>query len=141
MNTGAILNRINFGMYVAAGRMPGATPLGFLDADILQTATRELQVDGVIAGLLGGDASPETRAILVSGVNPLAQEPPPTEPMGGRGGRGAPAGRGGRAGAPGVPPGQPPGGAGGRGLGPIPQVRGLAQVVGLAIGSPEFQRR
>jgi uncharacterized protein (DUF1800 family) len=141
MNTGAILNRINFGMYVAAGRMPGATPLGFLDADILQTATRELQVDGVIAGLLGGDASPETRTILVSGVNPLAQEPPPAEPMGGRGGRGAPAGRGGRAGAPGVPAVQPPGGAGGRGLGPIPQVRGLAQVVGLAIGSPEFQRR
>jgi hypothetical protein len=27
------------------------------------------------------------------------------------------------------------------GLGPVPQLSGLAQIVGLALGSPEFQRR
>jgi hypothetical protein len=29
----------------------------------------------------------------------------------------------------------------GRANAPVPQLRGLAQVVGLALGSPEFQRR
>jgi hypothetical protein len=28
----------------------------------------------------------------------------------------------------------------GRGLGNVPQLTGLAQIVGLALGSPEFQR-
>ena len=28
-----------------------------------------------------------------------------------------------------------------RGLGPVPQLSGVAQIVGLALGSPEFQRR
>jgi uncharacterized protein (DUF1800 family) len=133
MNTGAILNRINFGMLVAAGRVPGASPLGFKDADALQTATRELQVDGVISALLGGDVSPETRAVLVSGENPLAQSPAAggagANPGMGGGGRGT----GGRQGT---------GGGGGRGgAAPLPPLRGLPLVVGLALGSPEFQRR
>ncbi|MDQ8164752.1 MAG: DUF1800 domain-containing protein [Gemmatimonadota bacterium] len=114
MNTGAILNRINFGMFVAAGRLQGVTPLGFTDADILRTATTELQVDGVIGALLGGDVSPDTRALLISGENPLVRaEPSPARP---------PAG-------------------GGRGFGNIPPLRSLPLVVGLALGSPEFQRR
>ena len=29
----------------------------------------------------------------------------------------------------------------GRGLGPAPQLNGIAQILGLALGSPEFQRR
>lgn len=148
MNTGAILNRINFGMTIAAGRLPGASPMGFKDSDILQTATRELQADGVIAALLGGDASPETRAVLISGENPLAKDPLAapdpnmitgmTPPPGGRGGRG------GRAGAPliGGAAGGPPGRAGGGpGFQQLPAMRGLQLVVGLALGSPEFQRR
>lgn len=134
MNTGAILNRINFGMVVAAGRLPGASPAGFKDADILQTAARELQVDGVIAALLGGDVSPDTRAILMTGENPLAKAadstaaPPP--PAGGRGGRG---GRGGAA--------PPPAPGVARPFGQLPPLRGLPLIVGLALGSPEFQRR
>jgi len=128
MNTGAILNRINFGMTVAAGRLPGASPMGFKDSDILQTATRELQADGVIHALLGGDASVETRAVLISGENPLAKNLPPM---------GDP---------PSDPTMQPPaagrGGRGGRGgVQPLPAIRGLQLVVGLALGSPEFQRR
>jgi len=132
MNTGAILNRINFGMAMASGRLPGVSPFGFANADALRTEPLDRQVDGVISALLGGDASPETRAVLVSGQNPLAKgdagtmlEPPdagapnPMMPPGGRGGRG------------------------GRGLGPgpAPQLRGLPLIVGLALGSPEFQRR
>jgi uncharacterized protein (DUF1800 family) len=134
MNTGAILNRINFGMQIAAGRLPGASPLGFRDADMLQTATRELQVDGVVAALLGGDVSPDTRAVLVSGENPLAQSPS----GGAMGGDPAMGGRGGGRGTGG---GQGIGGGGGRGGAPLPQLRGLSLVVGLALGSPEFQRR
>jgi uncharacterized protein (DUF1800 family) len=130
MNTGAILNRINFGMQIAAGRLPGASPLGFRDADVLQTATRELQVDGVVAALLGGDVSPDTRAVLMSGENPLAQSPAGGDANPGMGGG---RGSGGRMGI---------GGGGGRGgAAPLPQLRGLPLVVGLALGSPEFQRR
>lgn len=97
MNTGAILNRINFGMTVASGRLPGASPFGFRDADILRTAQAELQVEGVVAALLGGDVSAETRAVFVSGENPLLK-------------------------------GQP-------------GLCGLPLLVGLTLGSPEFQRR
>lgn len=135
MNTGAILTRINFGMVVAAGRLPGASPVGFKDADILQTAARDLQVDGVIAAILGGDASPDTRAILMTGENPLAKAADSTAnaPMAPAGGRG---GRGGRGGA---PPAPAPGVA--RPFGQLPPLRGLPLIVGLALGSPEFQRR
>jgi hypothetical protein len=34
------------------------------------------QVDGVVGELLGGEASPETRSILLSGANPLAGSMP-----------------------------------------------------------------
>jgi hypothetical protein len=134
-------------MLAATGRLPGMSPLGFTDADVLQTATRELQVDGVIEALLGGEASPETRQVLINGENPLVREQPagadPDPAMGGRGGRG---GRGGGAGGRGAAAtgraGQPPQGVpAGQGFGPLPQLRGLPLVVGLALGSPEFQRR
>jgi uncharacterized protein (DUF1800 family) len=97
MNTGAILNRINFGLALAANRLPNASVANWSDAERLRTATREAQVDAVIAAFLGGHASPDTRQILLDGQNPLATQ-----------------------------------GAG---------TSGLAQVVGLAIGAPEFQRR
>jgi len=154
MNTGAILNRINFGMLMATGRLPGASPLGFTDADVLRTAVKELQVDGVIDALLGGDASPETRQILISGENPFARERSAadsaatmgTAGRGGRGGQGGIGGRGGRGQPPGGRGGQPPNAPGAAGaspppLPPLPQLRGLPLVVGLALGSPEFQRR
>ena len=135
MNTGAILNRINFGMTVAAGRLVGTSPLGFKDSDILQTATRELQADGVIAALLGGDASAETRAVLVSGENPLGKNLTPlSDPAADPTMGGAAAGRGGRGGRAGAP-----GGRGG--MAQLPPLYGLPLVVGLALGSPEFQRR
>jgi hypothetical protein len=163
MNTGAILNRINFGMAVAANRLPGVSFASLPALDTLRNASRSAQVDAVVAILLSGAASPDTRAVLMKGENPLAstvvpdaqdmtaQVNPQREPM--------------DAGAPpransndvsrnnsvrrnqrndvnsGV-------GLGGqrpnqlaRGLGPVPQLSGIAQIVGLALGSPEFQRR
>lgn len=105
MGTGAILNRINFGMAVGARRVPGARPTGWPGAENLETADRSAQVDAVIAAFLGGRVSPETREILLNGSNPL-HTGTPTD-----------------------------------GERPIPPLQGLAQLVGLAIGAPEFQRR
>ncbi|MDB4916825.1 MAG: hypothetical protein JWM95_4469 [Gemmatimonadetes bacterium] len=150
MNSGAILNRINFGLGLAAGRFPAATVSQWSESERLRNVPREQQVDAVVGAFLGGQASPDTRQILMRGENPLAAKlavsaapdsasagmgsmmtgddarpmrdrptPPPAK-------NGAPrAGRGGGAGV----------------LGAQVQLNGLAQVVGLAIGAPEFQRR
>jgi uncharacterized protein (DUF1800 family) len=163
MNTGAILNRINFGMAVAANRLPGVSFASLPALDTLRNASRSAQVDAVVAILLSGAASPDTRAVLMKGENPLAstvvpdaqdmtaQVNPQREPM--------------DAGAPpransndvsrnnsvrrnqrndvnsGVGPGGQRPNQLARGLGPVPQLSGIAQIVGLALGSPEFQRR
>ena len=143
MNAGAILNRINFGLALAGGRVPGASIAQWPEATRLLGASREQQVDGVVAAFLGGQASPDTREILMKGENPLATRltaqgaqpsaPAPTDPTDdtpmtsmqqGLGG-----GLGGRMAARPVPLGRPV------------QLEGLAQVVGLALGAPEFQRR
>lgn len=156
MNTGAILNRINFGQAVAANRLPGASLRTWPASDSLAKAPREIQVDAVVASILEGAASPDTRKILMSGDHPLVasaaqqatlQESAPAQtasagdgtamsqpsnmatPIDGRG-------KGGAKGVPGLA----------RGLarnpiaGPPTQLTGLAQVVGLALGAPEFQR-
>jgi uncharacterized protein (DUF1800 family) len=140
MNTGAILTRINFGMAAAANRLPGVSLNHWPDASRLRTATRAAQVDGVVASLLGGQVSPQTREILTSGVNPIAAkaaadssaamtvatdsmaDPDPTMPV-----DNTPQGRRMRLAR--------------QGFGNLPELTGLAQVVGLALGSPEFQRR
>ncbi|MEO5817649.1 MAG: DUF1800 domain-containing protein [Gemmatimonadaceae bacterium] len=146
MNSGAILNRINFGLGLAAGRFPGASVSHWSEAERLQGASREQQVDAVVSAFLGGQASPDTREILLSGENPLAAKLAATvvpdsasmgmtsmttdteRPM--RAGREIPPGKNGA-----------PRPAAGRAMGQQVQVNGLAQVVGLAIGAPEFQRR
>jgi hypothetical protein len=71
MNTGAILSRINYGMTVATGRLPGLRLNSWPDYARLRRAPREEQVNGVIASLLGGEVSAETRSALLSGANPL----------------------------------------------------------------------
>jgi hypothetical protein len=139
MNTGAILNRINFGLALAAGRLPGAGLAQWPEAARLRGAPREEQVDGVVSAFLGGQASPDTRDVLLKGENPMVarlgaaapamQPATPPEAMMTQEGAAAPKGglrRGALAGA---------------GLGQPVQLTGLAQVVGLAIGAPEFQRR
>ncbi len=141
INTGAILNRINFGVAVAAGRLPGVSARSWPLMQELAGRPRDEQVDGVARALLGGEISPETRQILVDGNNPLAggtasdDEPPAM-------------GRGRRA-TMGPPPRDavrpdPQMGAQGqmtRAFQNLPPLQGLQQIVGLALGSPEFQRR
>jgi uncharacterized protein (DUF1800 family) len=148
MNTGAILNRINFGLALAAGQMPGARLVDWPMYATLRNEPREEQVDGVVKSLLGGQVSTETRDVLMSGANPLAKSPGAANDvngmsvsdssgrmgdqaigrLGGNGGGKKAALQGGRGG-------QPIGGAR-----PI-ELQGLAQVLGLALGAPEFQRR
>lgn len=149
MNSGAILNRINFGLGLAGGRLPGATLTQWTETEHLKDATRDQQVDAVILAFFGGQASPDTRQILLKGENPLAAKlaatvrpdsivesvssmTPPSAMSGAESSmprRIAPAKNG-------VP--RP---ALGRAMGQQLQLSGLAQVVGLAIGAPEFQRR
>jgi uncharacterized protein (DUF1800 family) len=138
MNTGAILARINFGMAVASNRVPGVSVAAWSGAQSLQNLSLEEQVDGVVKALLGGEASPDTRSILLSGENPFLKSaaaldttpakitiPDPDDP----------------AMAPEMAPRNPRAPARDRAFGPLAPAKGLAQVVGLAIGSPEFQRR
>lgn len=136
MNTGAILNRINLGLVVGSGRVPGAPLRGWPEFAGLVRASRAQQVDGVIGSILSGFASPETREILMSGTNPLMTQAASDSTMV-RGNPADPAmgGRPGRAGALGAPAGRQ------GGFSRLPQLNGLPQIIGLALGSPEFQRR
>ena len=154
MNTGAILNRINFGMAAAAGRLPGADIRALPGLDTIRGAPRDKQVDAVVTAILNGMVSPDTRAVLVSGEHPMlangagatgiqnmspAGADPDSEMSGeamapNANGQNAARARknqnaGGKAGA-----------LQGRGFANIPQLSGLPQIVGLALGSPEFQR-
>src|SRR5438034_8864494 len=67
MNTGAILNRINFGLAAAAGRLPGVDIRDLPALDTIRSAPREKQVDAVVAAILNGMVSPDTRAVLLPG--------------------------------------------------------------------------
>jgi uncharacterized protein (DUF1800 family) len=99
LNPGSLLNRINFGSSIVAGQVPGVRLAAWAPAAKLRNATREEQVRVVVDELLGGNASPETMQLLLSGSNPAANERSD------------------------------------------PRLSGLAGVVGLALSSPEFQRR
>jgi uncharacterized protein (DUF1800 family) len=150
MNAGAILNRINFGFALAGGRLPGAALSHWPESARLSTAPRDEQVDAVVSAFLGGQSSPDTRDILLKGENPLAAKLASTGSVGMQGSdadrpldgdlmSGSGLAGGGTAKRNGQP--RPAAGRRGGGLGPPVQLTGLAQVVGLAIGAPEFQRR
>jgi uncharacterized protein (DUF1800 family) len=97
VNAGSLIDRINFGLQLSQGRLPGAPVEQWPAWATLEITSLDRQVDGVVEHLLGGDASGDTRRVLLSGQNPLV-----------------------RAGS------------------TRPTLRDL---VGLALGSPEFQRR
>jgi uncharacterized protein (DUF1800 family) len=134
INTGSILNRINFGLQLASGRVPGANSAFWPLPEGISRQPKDKQVDAVVAAFLGGEASPETRGILLSGNNPLlnsavdttenSMRPPPD--TAGVTGLDAMTQRRARA---------------GRAFGPLPPLDGVPLIVGLALGSPEFQRR
>ena len=118
MNTGAILNRINFGMAVASNQLPHARPAEWPGYAALRSVSRQQQVQGIIDGLLGGEVSPDTRRILESGTNPMLEDrPQDATPDNRRSAR--------RVG----------------GFGEVRPLTGLDQIIGLALGSPEFQRK
>ena len=71
MNSGAIMNRINFGLRLAAGQIPGARVAAWPSAARLRKLPMDAQVNGVIEEILGGDASSETRQALMTGENPI----------------------------------------------------------------------
>ena len=138
MNTGAILNRINFGLALASNRVAGVSVATWSGAQALANLPLDQQVDGVVKALLGGEASPDTRGILMSGENPFLKSaaaldstpgkittPDPDDPTM----------------APEMTSRNPRAPARDRAFGPLAPAKGLAQLVGLAIGSPEFQRR
>jgi hypothetical protein len=155
MNTGAILNRINFGMAVAAGRLPGVNIRARPELDTIRSAPREKQVDAVVATILNGMVSPDTRAVLMSGDHPMLangaggnaiQDMSPAEPApdnAGMSNQEMADGANGRSAAR-IKANQNAGGKRaalqGRGFANLPQLTGLPQIVGLALGSPEFQR-
>ena len=150
MNTGAILNRINFGMAAAAGRLPGVDIRALPALDTLRSAPRDKQVDAVVATILNGMVSPDTRAVLLSGEHPMLANGAGATTMQDMSGVGADAGAmsdqemNTTGNVARVRPNQNAGGKRaalqGRGFGNVPQLTGLAQIVGLALGSPEFQR-
>ncbi len=162
INTGAILNRINFGMALASGSVPGVTVRRWPLFASLDTMPREQQVDGVVRALLGGAVSVDMRSILLSGDHPMLEQAKaqaalpdsttapmatPGSPMAGGANRDERGGAMARAGQNGTAISTDRGTRLARGMGPgvrfngsgSPQ--GLAQIIGLAIGSPEFQRR
>jgi uncharacterized protein (DUF1800 family) len=106
MNTGAILQRIRLGLDVGAGRIPGVR-VG--DWPALSPAAR---VDSVIALVLHGEASTETRGILLTGENPVLDSR--------------------------IATGRKNDGLTGSGAA---RPLSFASLVGLAVGAPEFQRR
>ncbi len=168
MNTGAILNRINFGLAAASGRVPGITLAAWPLTAELANASRDAQVDGVIKGLFGGAASSDTRQVLLTGTNPFLQQHGGANDslvvadddagmMGGmasdektanarrqaaserRAARAPVAQQQQAAGREAVRPAR--GGTLTQSIGSLPPLTGFAQIVGLALGAPEFQRR
>ncbi|MBL0169456.1 MAG: DUF1800 domain-containing protein [Gemmatimonadaceae bacterium] len=161
MNTGSILNRINFGLAVASGRVPGVKLADWPAAASLRPLPREQQVDGVIRELLGGEASNDTRQVLLTGTNPFLQargsgaDSLSLDDVDSTMGVGATdmaarraANRDARkpldqqqkaAGKESVKPTK--GATLTQAIGTLPPAQGLAQIVGLALGAPEFQRR
>jgi uncharacterized protein (DUF1800 family) len=148
MNTGAILNRINFGLSLAAGQLPGARLTSWEPYESVRTLSRAQQVDSVVKYLLGGKVSTETRQVLMTGENPMlsktaaaaaaANDANPDSNLPMMDGRGLPPQTAKDAGGKGFPRGR---GAALPGFGRPVDLKGVSQVVGLALGAPEFQRR
>jgi hypothetical protein len=73
MNAGAILDRINFGVALAAGRLEGASPARTAALERLRSAPRRAQADAVIDELLGGAAAAATPELQLRRGSPRAK--------------------------------------------------------------------
>ena len=96
LNSGSLLDRINFAAQLSQGQFPGAAAQQWPPWATLEIAPLDRQVDGVVEQLLGGDVSDASRRAFL----------------------------------------------GGRSGGSVALARpSLRDLIGLALGSPEFQRR
>jgi uncharacterized protein (DUF1800 family) len=120
VNTGALLERLNFGLALSANRIPGTiVEPARVAAGIDSTQGARLMARAIDI-LLHGDVSPHTRSVLDRQL---------TEDLPGRGEWGGEAG------------GRGWGGEGHAGAAGPPVDAQVAKAFGLVLGAPEFQRR
>jgi len=125
VNTGALLERLNYAVAVASNRIPGTT----VNLNKLQGSSKEQTLDKAIGSILDGEVSPTTRATLLKQI----EQPLPdvkegkdlTEPE-----------------SMDVPD-MKPGGKGNRQARLLPPSGNadVFKVVSLVLGSPDFQRQ
>jgi uncharacterized protein (DUF1800 family) len=100
MNTGALLNRLNFALSLAAGKLPGAHVDVTKLIPAADAADPRRSVDALAAALIGGELAPSTRTTIEARI--AEQKAPTADPW---------------------------------------DNTQLPTVVGLILGSPEFQRQ
>jgi uncharacterized protein (DUF1800 family) len=126
VNTGALLERLNFAVAVASNRIPGTT----VNLKNLDGKSKEKTLDNAVSSILGGEISDATKSTLIKQIDqPLPEAKPGNEltddmDMPNMRGQGQPGGANRQARL------LPPTGD--------PQV---FKVVSLVLGSPEFQRQ
>lgn len=140
VNTGALLERLNFGLALASNRIPNTrVDLTRFAGEANDSANMERVMDRFLDVIVQGDVSPRTKATLLRQLNePLPATPPPTADANAMGDDNAMMRQRG-------------GGLGGGRRGQQGQVAmadlskvsnpELVKVVGLILGSPEFQRQ
>lgn len=128
VNTGALLERLNFAVAVASNRIPGTR----VDLKTFESKDKTKMLDAAIAQILDGDISASTRATLRKQVDqPLpevkagAEVADPVEVPNMRGGQGQQRGGANRQARLLAPTGNPE----------------VFKVVSLVLGTPEFQRQ
>ena len=78
MNTGAILNRIDFGLAVAANRIPGATLASLPESTRSHTRSGEHRSTPLCRCFVGS-VSPDTRAVLMKGESACVATTAPSD--------------------------------------------------------------
>jgi uncharacterized protein (DUF1800 family) len=126
VNTGALLERMNFAIAIASNRIPGTKA----DLRNFEGTSKNAMLDKVIANLLHGEVSPSTRATLVKQID----QPLPEVKAGSDGtdAKSDPAGT------------QPSQGRGANRQARLLEPSGNPEVfkaVSLVLGTPEFQRQ
>lgn len=139
VNTGALLERLNFGLALASNRIPGTrVDLARFSGDAKDSVNMERVMERFLDVIVQGDVSPKTKATLLKQLKePLPTTPPQTtettamnDDM--------------------MRPNRPNGGGGGRrgqqgqvAMADLSKVSNpeVVKVVGLILGSPEFQRQ
>lgn len=134
VNTGSLLERLNFGLALASNRIPGTSVnLSRFSADSTKgmTADKSRIMERFLNVIVQGDVSPNTRAILLKQLNEPISEPaalPPAETTGMMEARQAQGRRAARQTAR-------------MDTGAIAGDPETVKIVGLILGSPEFQRQ